>query len=182
MKKILRFVAPGLVVIGVAGFFGYTYLFGAGTVHLVTDNGRTLELVVDGEVLTPSRSQFGHQRYDVPRGLHTVEVRDPVAQKSKSYSVSIQDGFTELLLPRDEEQCFARIDVTAPLYLSKGGPPVIKQKWTESAPIELPGTNYFHEEETPRTIKEKARVHLVRPIACATASSPDVAILAEMGW
>lgn len=182
MLNKLKLVVLGLVAVGVIGFFGFQYLNGAGTIHVVAEEGRTLELAVNGEVVSPKLSQFGHQKYEIPQGSHEIEVRDPVASTAKKYKVEIDSGFSEFLLPKDDQQCFTRLDVTRRMYSAKGGMPEIKEKWTKIEPIDLPGTNYFHEEETPKSIKEKTKVHLVLPIACASATSPDDAILAEMGW
>lgn len=182
MLNKIRLIGVGVVLLVIAAVAGFTFMKGDGTVHLVAAPNSTLELVVNGQVLAPKSSQYDHQKYDLPQGKHEIEVRDPAAQTSKKYSLEVKNGFAEFLLPKDDDQCFARFDVTDTLYSSKGSLPEVTDKWTRAEPIDVPGTAYFHEDEAPSSIKQGNKVHLVLAVPCSRISGNDAAILAEVGY
>jgi hypothetical protein len=181
LNKIRIVVILGALVVA-AGFFAYTRFFGNGTLHVLAVGTTGVELVVDGKPVQPTSTRGDHFRYSVPQGSHQVKVTDKSTGKDVSYTVAVQSGFNDFLLPVRGDQCFARFDMTTAAYSKAGGemdvPPVKERYKNAGAAIELPSSTYFSFEEMPNKRRKRESVYLLRDLPCAFVDSDETVAFA----
>lgn len=181
LNKIRLVLVLGALVVA-AGFFLFTKFFGNGTLHVLAVGDTGVELVVDGKPVPPASTRGDHFRYSVPQGPHQVKVTDKSTGKEVSYSVEVQSGFNDFLLPVREDQCFASFDMTKAAY-SRGGsaedmPPVKQRYKNAGAAIELPSSTYFSFEEMPNKRRKRESVYLLRDLPCSFVDNDEMVVVA----
>jgi hypothetical protein len=181
LNKIRVVLVVGALLVA-AGFFLFTKFFGNGTLHVLAVGSTGVELVVDGQPLPPESTRGDHFRFSVPQGPHQVKVTDKSTGKDVSYSVDVQSGFNDFLLPVREDQCFARFDMTEAAYSRSGKEedlPPVKQRYKNTrAAIELPSSTYFSFEEMPDKRRKRESVYLLRDLPCSFVDNDEMVIVA----
>lgn len=176
-SNIRLLLVGGAIVVG-SIYAGTKYFFGKPSLHLVAPEGASLEVSVDGQRLAPTTTTENHLTFEVRKGAHLVDITDSVSGTNLKHQVSLSNGFTELVLPANDQQCFARFDVSKAMYEQKGSggeqPPELKEHYAGATPFELPGSTWLTIKELPERLKKNNRAHLLLPVDCsALAGSPE---------
>jgi hypothetical protein len=154
-----------------------TYFTGAGKVHLVGPYDGTA-VSVDGKP-AQELGEGEHLRLELAQGEHTLAFGD-VSRK-----VQVKNGFTELLVPVSEEQCFVLLDVSKSHYDfgHGGGVPLPKLDRRFKGNIgELPSHTYFGESALPSSINEGDSCNLLEEVDCEELDLDDSKLITELGF
>lgn len=183
-KLRLGLIAAGVLVAGIVG--AYQALLGKGELHVLQDEEQRLEVTIDGQPAVATRTQGRHLRYDVAQGTHQVKLKDTGTNAERTLSVNVSSGYTQLVLPVSEEQCFTRLDVTKTMYegvLNQGGKlPTISGRYEAQGVFDLASETYFSTEEMPEKLKRGRRAHLLLPTPCELLKLEDGKLLQLAGF
>lgn len=175
----------GALVVG-SVYTGTRYFFGKPSIHLVAPEGSSLEVSVDGQRLAPTKTTENHLTFEVRKGAHLVDITDAASGTNHKHQVSLRNGFTELVLPANEQQCFARFDVSKAMYEQKGSgmqePPALKERYAGATPFELPASTWLNIKELPERLKKGNRAHLLLPVDCSALGGSQEQISAAAGF
>ncbi|MCP3098699.1 hypothetical protein LZ198_07390 [Myxococcus sp. K15C18031901] len=150
--------------------------FGPGTLHVVTVGNEAVELLVDGKTVEARSTQGDHLAFEVSRGPHEVRLTDVHSGTVIRFLVDIPNGYSELLLPTREDQCFIRFDMTKVAYAGrdrqrkKQAPTVEDLIPNTNDPITVPSGTYFTQEEMPDEVRSSDKVYLLRDLPCLFAN------------
>jgi len=182
----LKVAVVGLVVGGMGVGAAWNHMMGSGKVHIVVNEGQQVKLFIDGQSLSPASSSSEHLRFDVAQGAHEVKLEDSESGKTRTYSLTVDSGFDDYVLPVNEEQCFTRFDVSKTMYEGSSGsggtPPTISGKYQASAPFELPSSSYFSVEELPQQLKKNSSAHLLLATPCPLHQLQDSQLIQLAGF
>ncbi len=182
MLNKIRWGIIGLVGLGAAGFAGYTYVSGAGEIHVKAPQETGVSVVVDGkEVATLAAGT--HQRLKIDQGKHTVQIKLSEGDGEATHEVDVDSGFYEALIP-GPQQCFADFDVYDTFYGKADPPPVPGVEGTHGAdkPISITSNHYFSEDALPNEIKEGSDVNLLEQIPCELVGKSDDEVRSATGF
>ena len=179
MRARLTLLAIIAAIAGLAGF--YVYFWGQGEVHLLVSPEEKAIVRVDGKPVKPERIEGRHQRYDLPRGVHTVAV-EREGSPPREAKLDIKSGFTSLMMPVADDQCFARLDVSKAMYsgASSKALPTIVRRYSGKEPFDIEGSTYLTEKELPNRKKASHSVYLMVDYNCEDANLPDGQLLQEL--
>jgi hypothetical protein len=181
----VRLMLLGVIVVGGAVVAGGIYFGGSGELYVVND-GQRVELSIDGKVVPAATSSKAHVKFDAPQGQHKVTLKNLESGESRSFDVNVSSGFTELVLPMDEDQCFARFDVTKFMYEGtfnkSANKPTISNRFEASKPFELPSSSYFSVESLPKKLKKRSKAYLMRAVPCEALRRPDPELMEVAGF
>jgi hypothetical protein len=163
----------GLGLLGIIGLVlligAYKMMFSSGVVHLLIPLGRTVELEVDGQRATHASSGVGggdghsgtHVSYVISRGAHRIRLLDSDGT-SYGYEVTIKNGFDELVLPIDANQCFMSLN------FYPGLKPTVTEWHVDHQPVPVSDSIYVGADSIPARIP--SGVIAIEPVACAEAN------------
>jgi hypothetical protein len=171
----------GLVIIGLVllGVVLHSFLLGEGRVHVMFPADDIGVLKVDGVELPADRPSHRARTFFVKQGMHQISVERPSGLRA-SYSLNVEDGFAFMVVPVDDQQCFALIDVTKSHYGDGKGPNKVLRRFTAHAPTTVPSSTYFGEESLPASIKDISSVYMLHDIPCSMAGLADAQLLAAL--
>jgi hypothetical protein len=116
----------------------------------------------------------------VKQGKHRISVERPSGASTAS-SLELKDGFAFMVVPIDDQQCFALTDVTDTRYGNGKGMSKVLGRYTTHGPTDIPGCPYFGAERLPKSIKWNSTAHVLRDIPCSIASYDDARLLRALG-
>lgn len=170
-----------LIALGL-GLLGLTlreFLAGEGRVHVMFPANDIGVLKVDDQEVAADQPRNRTRSFLVKQGMHQISVERPSGARA-AYSLNVQDGFAFMVVPVDEQQCFALIDVTESHYGNGKGPSKVLQRFTARAPMTVPSYTYFGEENLPASIKSIKSVHMLQDMPCSMAGLGDTELLAAL--
>ena len=180
-----------LIVGGVFATMGlvalFISLFADASVHLVVAVDRSIELYANGERLTPKRSAGDHQDFSLAQGDYTFTVKDTEHGTERTYTLALDSGWDDYVLPIDERQCFTRLDVSKTMYSRRGdsgrpSAPTIVERISTHAPFAKRSSDYLDESDMPKSRKRGRSVMLLAEVDCEALTLPDGELLSEVGF
>lgn len=170
------FLAFGvLALIGVGLGFGYVYLFGDGTLHVVAPSDGALSVEIDGHAVRVERGEHG--KIPVKHGKHHVKVRVDGSDPVEFADVPFRNGFSEEVVPVDPDQCFVELEVSDAFYGAGDKLPTVRTRHLGAQPFSLASSTYLRAKELPSSVDEGSTVALLVPMHCDDAQLPDAKVL-----
>jgi hypothetical protein len=169
-----------LMCLGVAGISLRAYLFGEGWIHVMFPADDIGTLKVDGREVRTQPPRNRTRTFMVSQGKHRITVERP-SGASTAYALEVKDGFAFMVVPVDDQQCFAMIDVTDSRYGDGKGPSTVLARYTTHGPMDIPDCPYFGVESLPKSIKSNSTALVLRDIPCSMAGYDDARLLKELG-
>jgi hypothetical protein len=97
-------------------------------------------------------------------------------------SVDVKTGFSKQVLPLDENQCFARFNVTSSGYNGTGGQPALAGSHQADRAFELPSQTYLSGQDMPQKRKKGKSVFLLVAVPCETLRGPPSGLMQAAGF
>jgi hypothetical protein len=154
------------------------YLYGDGWIHVMFPADDIGRLLVDGKEVKAHEPRNRTHTFLVKQGKHRISVERPSGAHA-SYSLDVKDGTAFMVVPVDNQQCFALIDVTKSRYGDGTGPAKVLARYTTHEPADVPGCPRFGVESLPPTVKGDAEMLLDFP--CTMAALSDEQLLKALG-
>jgi hypothetical protein len=168
---------PVLICVGIGAF--YTWLFGAGSVHVMAPTFAAATVLVDGNVAA-ALDAGEHMELSVAQGAHKVTVKTDAG--SADVDIDVASGFTELFVGGPNDRCFADLDVTDFYYEGTPRPPTIEQRWHGDRPYSPHSSTVYAEAALPKEISEHSHEYMVMEIPCDAMDAPEAQLVADLGF
>ena len=171
---ILGFAALTLVAVGIG--MGIQFLLGKGTVYVVEPGWAktTQDVLIDGKGLDVT-GEGNHRRYELSKGSHTLTLVDAQTKKQRAVPLKISNGFTEVVVPAEEDQCVVDMDMTSGYGENSHFAPTVRGRY-QDGPFDRPSSSYWSVKELPKEIDEHGTASVLINVPCSVLSLPDAKI------
>jgi len=163
-----------LALVGAGLGFGYVYLFGDGTLHVVAPSDGGLTVEVDGRSVRVGQGEHG--KIPVKHGKHHVKVQIDGNEPLEFADVPFRNGFSEEVVPVDPDQCFVELEVSDAFYGAGDKLPTVRNRHP-AQPFALASSTYLRAKELPSSVDEGSAVALLVPMHCDDSKLPDAKVL-----
>jgi hypothetical protein len=176
MKLKLGFLA--VTCLGVGAVSLRAYMVGEGWIHVMFPADDIGTVKVDGVEVKAHQPRNRSRTFLVKQGKHQITVERP-SGASASYPLEVKNGMAFMVVPVDDKQCFALLDVTDSRYGKGKGPAKVLQRFTAHAPMDVPDCPRFGVESLPSSIKYDAL--MLQDMPCSMAALSDAQLLSALG-
>lgn len=174
----LKLGLVGVICLGVGAMSLRAYLYGEGWIHVMFPADDIGRLMVDGVEVKAHQPRNRNHTFLVKQGKHRISVERPSGARA-SYSLDVKNGAVFMVVPIDDQQCFAQIDVTKSRYGRGTGPAKVVARYTSHQPADVPDCPSFGVENLPSSIKGDEE--LLQDFPCSMASLSDEQLLKALG-
>jgi len=186
MSKVRLVILLVLVVPSVLcgiGFAAYQFIAGDGDIELVAPGDADLSYSLDNA--PPQKLTRGnHTTLKAKQGKHTLELESTYGKAHRV--VDVKNGFSNLLVPADDGQCFVLLDVSRSNYQygskTPDKYPTLKARVKSSDIYDLPASVYFTQASLPQSLKEGTACNLLQEVECEHLAKSDEELFQLMGY
>jgi hypothetical protein len=174
----LKLGLVGVICVGVGAMSLRAYFYGEGWIHVMFPADDIGKLMVDGVEVKAHQPRNRTHTFLVKQGKHQISVERPSGARA-SYTLDVKSGWAFMVVPVDDQQCFAQIDVTKSRYGRGSEPAKVVARYTSHQPADVPDCPSFGVENLPPTIKGDEE--LLQDFPCSMAALSDDELLKALG-